>query len=101
MKQTKQIFEANGIVALRADKTDLYSSEPVDEMLKELGNETAAIPYFAVFVPGRDAPIHFNPPTGTFLSSEALLDHLKQQGLTLEKESPDAPAGERVARQGQ
>ena len=70
-------------------------------MLHELGNEAAAIPYFAVFVPGRDAPIPFNPPTGTFLSSEALLEYLKQNGLDLkEKTARDSTSGDRVAKQG-
>lgn len=93
MKNTKEIFESNGIVTLKADKTDEYSAEPVDRKLVELGNTAKAIPYYAVYVPGKEEPIHFAPPNGTFISSASLLDYLKGKGLDLKKDaSPKATA---------
>ncbi len=53
---TKTFFEENNVVALKADKDKMRG---VNELLKELGNTSTAIPYYAVFAPGMSRPIHF------------------------------------------
>ncbi len=56
IRSTKQFFESNGVVALKADKNE---SPEVNALLKELGNTATAIPYYAIYAPGLDEPIHF------------------------------------------
>ena len=54
IKKTKKFFDANEIVALKADKS---KSNDVIEQLIELGNTETAIPYYAIYAPGLDKPI--------------------------------------------
>lgn len=61
---------------LKADKSN--AAPEVDELLSELGNTTAAIPYFGLFQPG-EAPIHFD---GVYLTPESFLDQLGADELT-------------------
>lgn len=61
---------------LKADKSN--SAPEVDELLNELGNTTAAIPYFGLFQPGEE-PIHFD---GVYLSPESFLDQLGADDLS-------------------
>jgi thiol:disulfide interchange protein len=67
---TKKFFKSNNIVLLKADKSN--PAPEVDELLKELGNTSAAIPYFGLFQPGEE-PIHFD---GVYLTPESFLDQL-------------------------
>ncbi len=75
-KPTKSFFESNDVVLLKADKT--HQAPEVDALLEELGNTTAAIPYFGLFQPGEE-PIHFN---GVFYSPKSFLDQLGAEQLS-------------------
>ena len=57
-KKTKEYFETNKVVALKADKGKI--PEEVKEILIELGNPKEAIPYYAVYGPGIKEPITFD-----------------------------------------
>ncbi len=61
--RTKRFFEQNNVVALKADKDKMPG---VNDLLKELGNTATAIPYYAIFSPGMNRPIHFG---GTVLTA--------------------------------
>ena len=56
IRSTKRFFEENNVVAVKADKDKMPG---VNDLLKELGNTSTAIPYYAIFSPGLDEPIHF------------------------------------------
>jgi thiol:disulfide interchange protein len=56
IRSTKKLFEENGVVALKADKDKMPG---VNELLKELGNTATAIPYYAIYSPGWEEPVHF------------------------------------------
>ena len=77
----KTYFEEKGVVTLKADFTD-YSPE-ISEILKQLGNEATAIPYYAYFRQGEKAPVHFN---GLFLTPQSFLDKLQSEE-TLQKQT--------------
>ncbi|MFM7117146.1 MAG: thioredoxin family protein [Planctomycetota bacterium] len=77
----KTYFEEKGVITLKADFTD-YSPE-ISEILKQLGNEATAIPYYAYFRQGEKAPVHFN---GLFLTPQSFLDKLKNEE-TLQKQT--------------
>jgi len=72
IRSTKRFFEENNIVALKADKN---VSPEVNELLKELGNSSTAIPYYAVYSPGLKEPIHFG---GNFLTGGAVQEVLQK-----------------------
>jgi hypothetical protein len=57
VRRTKRLFEEHDVIALKADKDD--KAQGVDELLRELGNTSTAIPYYAIFSPNLDKPIHF------------------------------------------
>lgn len=73
---TKRFFKSNDVVLLKADKSN--PAPEVDELLNELGNTTAAIPYFGLFQPG-EPPIHFD---GVYLSPESFLNQLGADDLS-------------------
>ena len=58
----KQAVESQGIVVMKADKTE--PSPEIDNLLIEFGNSATAIPYYAVYRPNEE-PVHFQ---GNFLS---------------------------------
>jgi len=68
---------------LKADKS--HPAPEVDLLLSELGNTTAAIPYFGLFQPKKE-PIHFN---GVFLTPESFLDQLGADELSESLGKPD------------
>ncbi len=74
-RKTKQYFEQNKIVALKA-KRDKNSE--VDPFLAEIGNTGLGIPYYAIFTPGSSesaAPaVQFD---GIFLRSQQMLDKIQ------------------------
>jgi len=72
IRSTKKFFEENNVVALKADKN---VSPEVNELLKELGNSSTAIPYYAIYSPGMKEPIHFG---GNFLTGGTVRDVLQQ-----------------------
>ena len=55
-KTTKDFFEQNNIVALKAD-TDKDPS--TKSLLSEFGNSAEGLPYYAIYIPGETEPIHF------------------------------------------
>ena len=61
---------------MKADKS--HAAPEVDELLGELGNTAAAIPYFGLFQPGEE-PIHF---PGVFNSPQSFLDQLGAEQLS-------------------
>lgn len=92
IRSTKRFFEDNNIVALKADKN---VSPEVNGLLKELGNSSTAIPYYAVYSPGLKEPIHFG---GNFLTGGAVqevlqkaLDANEKTALSNGKPEPSTP----------
>ena len=71
--ETRQYIRANEIDFLVADYTD-YSPE-IQQLMKELGNEAAAIPFYAVF-PGQGGPPQTF--TGFPLTQGKLIEHLDE-----------------------
>ena len=63
IRKTKKLFEENGVVALKAD---LDKMPVAKELLKEMGNTLTAIPYYAVYSPGWEEPVHWG---GDFLTA--------------------------------
>lgn len=59
-KSNKAFFEANEVVALRADKGKI--PEEVKDILTELGNPKELIPYYAIYGPGLHKPITLEGP---------------------------------------
>jgi suppressor for copper-sensitivity B len=72
--ETKRYVEANGIVTLKADKTQ--PSPEVDAFLRRLGNKSGSIPFYAIF-PGKDPnrPITLD---GVFASPAPLVAALEK-----------------------
>ena len=63
----KKAVEAQGIVVMKADKTG--TSPDIDQLLVEFGNTATAIPYYAVYRPGKET-VHFQ---GNFLSPSGFM----------------------------
>lgn len=59
-KYNKQLFENNEVIALKADKGII--PDAVEEILKELGNPSQAIPYYAIYGPALPEPITLEGP---------------------------------------
>ena len=76
--EVRELLKQNGIVALRADKTE--PAPDVDETLRLLGNKAASIPFYAVFPAGRpQKPITLD---GIFTSPKPILDALTSAGAS-------------------
>ena len=76
--EVRELLKRNGIVALRADKTE--PAPDVDETLRLLGNKAASIPFYAVFPAGRpQKPITLG---GIFTSPKPILDALTSAGAS-------------------
>ena len=75
-KLIKSYFEERGVITLKADFTE--SLPEGDELLKSLGNEATAIPYYTFFPNGAKSPVHFN---GLFLTAQSFLDKLKTEEI--------------------
>lgn len=76
--EVAELIHRDGIVALRADKTE--SAPEVDKLLRQLGNNSASIPFYAVFPednPGK--PITLD---GIFSSPEAFITALASGGAS-------------------
>jgi thiol:disulfide interchange protein DsbD len=86
-KLMKSYFEERGVVTLKADFTE--SLPEGDELLKALGNEATAIPYYAYYPQGAKSPVHFN---GLFLTPQSFLDKLKSEE-TLQKQTAKTEQG--------
>ena len=59
-KSSKQLFDENEVVALKADKGLI--PEAVEEILKELGNPSQAIPFYAIYGPALADPVTLAGP---------------------------------------
>lgn len=57
VQQTKEFFEENNIVAVQADKGNENQIDEIEQLLVELGNTEAAIPFYAIYGPGIEKPI--------------------------------------------
>ncbi len=74
--EVAELIRRNDIVAFRADKTE--PAPEVDELLKQLGNNSASIPFYAVFPEGNPAkPITLD---GIFSSPDAFITALESNG---------------------
>ena len=74
--EVAELIRRDGIVALKADKTE--PAPEVDQLLRQLGNNSASIPFYAVFPDKNPAqPITLD---GIFSSPEAFIDALKNDG---------------------
>ncbi|MCP4813811.1 MAG: hypothetical protein GY888_14995 [Planctomycetaceae bacterium] len=82
--ETKKYFESQGIVALKADKTT--SAPEIDQLLKNLGNETTQIPFYAIF-PAED---RYKPQTysGVFVSANHFLNKIQGVATRSSWQSP-------------
>lgn len=78
VEETKTLFEQLKVVAMKADKT--LPSPEIDQLLEKLGNETKAIPCYAVYVPGREEPVFFDG----LISTETVRARLAEAGIALE-----------------
>ena len=77
--EVAQLLRANGVVALRADKT--APAPEVDNTLRRLGNKATSVPYYAIFPHGSAGrPLLLD---GIFTSPEPILNALKQAGPSL------------------
>lgn len=75
--ETRQFIADNGIVTLKADKTQ--PAPEVDELLQKLGNKAGSIPFYAVFPAGNpNQPILLD---GLFTSPQPILNALRK-GVT-------------------
>jgi hypothetical protein len=86
----KKLVEDNDIVVIKADKTD--EAPDVNSLLRELGNESAAIPYFAVFRPGQETVQDAINFTGVFKSTDEFIDKIGIENLTGGNSSSDKKA---------
>lgn len=76
--EVAKLIHRDGIVALRADKTE--SAPEVDKLLRQLGNNSASIPFYAVFPEDNPAkPITLD---GIFSSPEAFITALASGGAS-------------------
>ena len=72
--ETKKLVTTNGVIALKADKTD--GSLEVDAMLVELGNKAKGIPFCVIYPADGGEPMILP----TVLSESTVLEALKNAG---------------------
>ena len=87
-RDTKEFVKANGIAAVKADKTG--AAPEVDELLRSLGNKSAAIPFYAIFPagdPNRPILLH-----SVFTSPAEIIDALRRAGPSKNVEAESATA---------
>lgn len=70
VKATREFFEEHNVVAMRAYKSEF--NPQVERELVRLGNTIKAIPYYAVYSPGMDAPITFTNDNTLVMSPERI-----------------------------
>ena len=85
--QTKLLVDLYNVKTLKADKTG--DAPEVDALLKQLGNRSQAIPYYAIYPAGGGEPIHFgNRP----ITSDEIVETLKRAGPSKVKGAEEATA---------
>jgi thiol:disulfide interchange protein DsbD len=72
------LLRANGVVALRADKT--APAPEADETLRRLGNKAASIPFYAIFP--SNSPSRPLLLDGIFTSPAPIVQALQQAGAS-------------------
>jgi len=72
-KKTREYFAAQGIKALKADKTT--DAPEIDQLLKALGNNNTQIPYYAVFP--AENPNQPQTYSGLFFSADHFLNEIR------------------------
>jgi len=75
---TKELFADLSVVPMKADKTK--DRPDIDAMLVKLGNTSRAIPFYAVYVPGRDEPVLFDG----LITHSTVRAKLAEAGIDLE-----------------
>src|SRR5260370_979136 len=84
--EVARLLRANGVVALRADKT--RPAPEVDAALRRLGNKAAAIPFYAIFPANApDQPLLLD---GIFTSPAPIVQALQQAGAPRGSKSASA-----------
>lgn len=84
--EVQELVEENNVVAIKADKTE--ENPAIDQLLTELGNPGAGIPFLAIFPANGEEPITYDGP----ITKEMVLEALRKAG-------PSNPEGnQRVAR---
>lgn len=85
--KTKLLVDLYNVKTLKADKTG--NAPEVDALLKQLGNRSRAIPYYAIYPAGGGEPIHFgNRP----ITAEEIVEKLKQAGPSKVKSAEESTA---------
>ncbi len=95
IKNTKKLFEEHGVVALKADKD---KNPGVDDLLRKLGNSATAIPYYAIYSPGWDKPVHFG---GTVLTGGRVKEIIDEAIKAAEQQAAEQQAAEQQAAEQQ
>lgn len=90
-KYTKSIVEDQNIVVLKADMTE--DAPDIESKLVEFGNTAKAIPYYAVYRPGKEEPHHFD---GNFVTVGAQ-GFLTKAGISADAQTPDREYGQSSA----
>ena len=94
VKPTNEFFEEHGIVAIRADKGVVRTSEQIDNLLIQLGNKTKAIPFYALYPPGGGEPQILDG----LITSDKVISIFKEFGVKpVEKEAAEGAGKEKVA----
>ena len=77
IKPTKEFFDANDVVVLRADVST--NSDAIDTEMSKLGNPLGLIPFYAIYAPGQDNPRTFSGP----ISSGSIITAIEEiQGVS-------------------
>ncbi len=73
-KDVAALLAKNGVIAIKADKT--HNPPDIIQLLKELGNSAAGIPFIAVYPGAGGDPITLDGP----VTQQQVLDALEQAG---------------------
>ncbi len=84
--RVEKLIEKNRVVAIKADKT--HANAEIDQLLIELGNDGAVIPFLAIFPGDGSDPITFDGP----MTQQTVLDALEEAGP-----SPEPPVPEQAS----
>ena len=75
--ETRKVVDANNVITLVADMSDLDAATPIIKYLHELGNPVSLIPYYAIFPANRpNQPILFDG----IVTQQRIIDELQRAG---------------------
>lgn len=77
-RETKRLVEKNGVVALKADKSQ--AAPEADALLIELGNAATTLPFYAIYPADGRPPITFDGP----ITQEMVISALEEAGPSRE-----------------